>query len=113
MVERCPILQESALTRRHHTFIATLIAAAAFAATPVAFAGAPSVAARPADAMSSQMTTAQIMIKADENHDGRISAGEAAQVTDLASRFPAVDADHDGFLSASELYAAKHAPKTP
>jgi Ca2+-binding EF-hand superfamily protein len=44
----------------------------------------------------------------DKNHDGRITAPEAAAVPAIAKGFAALDANHDGAITMSEIRAMWH-----
>lgn len=41
--------------------------------------------------------------KADANHDGKLSAQEAATLPAMGQQFKKLDKDHDGFLSPAEF----------
>ena len=89
---------------------ALMLAGSAMAQTAPPGAGAPISAA---DFQARYLTR---MMRADSDHDGRISMDEWTQwraahpgrnpAVDNAAAFRRIDADHDGFLSADELKAA-------
>jgi len=81
-------------------------------ARPVALAGiALSTFAHASAPLAEQSTTAKNMVssafvRADSNHDGRLSREEAAKFPAIATRFDEIDTDKDGLLSMEEFAAA-------
>lgn len=78
---------------------AALLASVAFAADP----GNSTMSSSKIDTSSSAFT------KLDADGDGRVSATEAANNTQLAGVFSQADADKDGYLSRDEFKAANNA----
>ncbi|NUS39758.1 MAG: hypothetical protein HOQ02_12150 [Lysobacter sp.] len=60
--------------------------------------------------MSDQALTGDDFARIDTDHDGRISAAEAANAG-LGSRFKALDMDGDGYISSAEFHAGMRADK--
>ncbi len=83
-------------TSRHNTIHATLLVFAICCATTALGQGA----APPATAKAPAMNWIGDL---DRNHDGRITAQEAAAVPAMAQSFAALDANHDGAISMSEV----------
>ncbi len=47
-----------------------------------------------------------VFMKADANHDGKVSKEEAAKVPALNAKFQSLDKNHDGTISADEYSAS-------
>jgi hypothetical protein len=62
---------------------------------------APSGAMDPAQAGAPQDASAEFM-RADTNHDGKLSREEAQAIPSVAQHFDQIDANHDGFISREE-----------
>jgi|GEM_PF-1903672 len=78
------------------------IAAASFAAAPLAFAQDPQATPDPQQsAQAGQVTWADL----DTDHDGNLSRTEAQAVDSLSQAFDSADADKDGMLTADEYKA--------
>ncbi|NMM81815.1 hypothetical protein B2J86_12930 [Acidovorax sp. SRB_14] len=52
---------------------------------------------------SAHSATETAFVRADTNHDGKLSATEAAALPAIGNRFQQLDADKDGFLSRAEF----------
>ena len=89
------------------------IALATLLAAPLALAQADNTSAtsqnatarQPMSPLNSDISQATFT-HLDKNHDGRISIDEARADSSFKSRFAAMDTDHNGYVSSSELGTA-------